>query len=150
MEAGLEISSVSYVFNSEYPEGQICYQSYSYGSYVDPGTTLEIRVSKGPEANTYKCNTSIPALTMEEAPDYVSGTPVVVTLIGDNEQVLLETTTEVFPVATNISGIKCSGGTVTLVYTVTGPPTTDPETNAVIPGEKQEKVVHRRVEFTVE
>ena len=149
VEAGLEISSVSYVFNSEYPEGQICYQSYSHGSYVDPGTTLEIKVSKGPESNTYRYHTSIEALSKEEAPDYAGG-PVVVTLIGDNEQVLLETTTEVFPVATNISGIKCSGGTVTLVYTVKGEPTINPDTGETIPGQDQEKAVHRRVEFTVE
>ena len=106
-------------------------------------------MSKGPETNTYKYNTSIAALTKEEAPDYAGGS-VVVTLIGDNEQVLLETTTEIFPVATNISGIKCSGGTVTLVYTVKGEPTINPDTGETIPGQDQEKVVHRRVEFTVE
>ncbi|MDE7043805.1 MAG: PASTA domain-containing protein, partial [Acetatifactor sp.] len=150
VEAGLEIGSVSYVFSSEYPEGQICYQSFSHGSYVDPGTTLDIRVSKGPETNTYRYNTSIEAPTREEAPDYVSGTPVIVTLIADNEQVLLETTTAAFPVSTNVSGIKCSGGTVTLVYTVTGEPTINPETGETIPGAQEEKVVHRRVEFTVE
>ena len=150
VEAGLEIGSVSYVFNSEYPEGQICYQSYSHGSYVDPGTTLEIRVSKGPENNTYKCNISIGAPTKEEAPDYVSGTPVVVTLITDDNQVLLENTTAAFPVPTNYTGIKCSAGTVTLVYTVTGEPTINPETGETIPGEQQERVVHREVEFTVE
>ena len=150
VEAGLEIGSVSYVFSSEYPEGQICYQSFSHGSYVDPGTTLDIRVSKGPETNTYRFNTGIDAPTRDEAPDYVSGTPVVVTLIADNEQVLLEVTTAAFPVPTNVSGIKCSGGTVTLVYTVTGEPTINPETGETIPGEQEEKVVHRRVEFTVE
>ncbi|MCM1541382.1 MAG: Stk1 family PASTA domain-containing Ser/Thr kinase [Blautia sp.] len=150
IEAGLEISDVSYVFSSEYPEGQICYQSYSHGSYVDPGTTLEIRVSKGPEPHTYKYETSIAAPTREEAPDYDPGTAVVVTLIGDNEQVLLEETTNSFPLATRIYGIKCSGGTITLVYTVKGDPTTDPETGTTIPGDEQEKVVHRRVEFTVE
>ena len=150
VEAGLEIGSISYVFNSEYPEGQICYQSFSYGSYVDPGTVLDIKVSKGPETHTYKCNTSIEAPTKEEAPDYVAGTPVVVTLITDENQVLVETTTAAFPVATNVSGIKCSAGTVTLVYTVTGEPTINPETGETIPGQQEEKVVHRRVEFTVE
>lgn len=150
VEAGVGIGSVSYVFNSEYPEGQICYQSYSYGSYVDPGTNMDIRVSKGPEQHTYKCNESIAAPTREEAPDYVAGTSVIVTLITDENQVLLETTTAAFPVAANFSGIKCSGGTVTLVYTVTGEPTINPETGETIPGEAEEKVVKRRVEFAVE
>ncbi|MCM1064178.1 MAG: Stk1 family PASTA domain-containing Ser/Thr kinase [Eubacterium sp.] len=147
IEAGLEIGDVSYVFSSEYPEGQICYQSYSHGSYVDPGTTLEIRVSKGPETHTYKYETSIAAPTKDEAPDYKLGDPVYVTLIGDDDQVLLEREVEAFPVATNIYGIKCSGGTITLVYTVSAK---DPETGQEISGAKQEKVVHRRVEFTVE
>lgn len=148
VEAGLTISNVSYVYNEDYPEGQICYQSYSHNSYVDPGTTLEIRVSKGPEPHTYKYVTSIQAPTREEAPDYVPGTSVVVTLIGDDDQVLLETTTNTFPVPTNIYGIKCSGGTVTLVYTVKGDPVVGSDTAAS--GVDQEKVVHREVEFTVE
>ncbi len=150
VEAGLEIGSVSYVFSSEYPEGQICYQSYSHGSYVDPGTELEIRVSKGPETHTYSCNMNIAAPTKEEAPDYVSGTSVVVTLITDDDQVLLEVTTASFPVPANYSGIKCSTGTVTLVYTVTGEPTINPETGETIPGAQEERVVHRDVQFTVE
>ena len=150
IEAGLTISTVSYVFSSEYPEGQICYQSYSHGSYVDPGTELEIRVSKGPEQNTYKCSASITAPTREEAPDYVAGTPVIVTLITDQDQILLETTTATFPISTNFSGIKCSGGTVTLVYTVTGEPTINTDTGETIPGDEIEKVVNRRIEFTVE
>ncbi len=149
-EAGLSVDSVSYVFSSEYPEGQICYQSCSHGSYVDPGTSLEIRVSKGPEQNTYKCDLDITGPTMEEAPDYVAGTSVVVTLITDDDQVLLETTTASFPVKANYSGIKCPGGTVTLVYTITGEPVIDPETGATVPGTDQEKVVHRHIDFTVE
>ena len=73
-EAGLEIGQVSYVYNSEYPEDQICYQSYSEGSYVDAGTKVDIKVSRGAEKVTYRCNASIHAPTAEEAPDYVPGT----------------------------------------------------------------------------
>ena len=150
IEAGLTIDTVTQVFSSEYPEGQICYQSYSHGSYVNPGTAMEIRVSKGPETNTYKCNTNIAVLTGEEAPDYVAGTPVIVTLITDQGDILLETTTAAFPIPAKFSGINCSGGTVTLVYTVKGEPTVNAETGETVPGEDIEKVVHRRIEFTVE
>jgi len=149
-EAGLDIGGVSYVFSSDYPEGQICYQSYSNGSYVDPGTAMDIKVSLGPEENTYRCNASIAAPSLEEAPDYVSGTDVSVLLVTDSGQVLLETTTATFPISTNYSGIKSAGGTLTLTYRVAGEPVINPDTGETIPGELQEKTVTRRLEFTVE
>lgn len=159
-EAGLRIGEeIAYVYNSEYREGEICYQSYSSGSYVDPGTVLEIKVSKGEEPSapaqpTYKCNASIMAPTAEEAPDYVSGTEVHLTLVTDDGQVLLDTRTSSFPQAANYYGLSVSGGTITMVYTVTseGTTTVDPETGETVntPGETQEKSFTRKVEFTAE
>ena len=46
--AGLTIKSVSHVNSSQVPEGHICYQSYSEGSYVAPGTVIDIQISLGP------------------------------------------------------------------------------------------------------
>ena len=43
-------------------------------------TALDIKVSSGPKAATYKCNASILAPSVEEAPDYVAGTEVAITL----------------------------------------------------------------------
>lgn len=149
VEAGLEVGSVSYVFNTEYEEGLICYQSYSQGSYVEEGTLIDIKVSKGAQAHTYMYNAYIEGPTVEEAPDYVGGTDVRIKLTTDDGTVLLETTTSSFPQAANYHGMTSSGGTITMTYIVTSEPVID-EAGNTIPGETQEKTFSRRVEFTVE
>ncbi|MCR2050264.1 Stk1 family PASTA domain-containing Ser/Thr kinase [Acetatifactor muris] len=157
LEAGLQIGDVAYVYHSEYPEGQICYQSHSINTYVAPETVIDIQVSKGPEpdaAPTYKCNASIMAPTPEEAPDYVAGTEVTVTLVTDDGKVLLETKTASFPQAANYYGLTASGGTVTMVYTVTvgGSTSQDPVTGeeVAVPGTPEERSFTRRIEFVPE
>lgn len=154
IEVGLAIGSVSYVYSSEVPEGYICYQSYSHGTYVDEGTELDIKVSQGTEALTYKCNASIAAPTTSEAPDYVSGTEVSIKLVTDDGQVLLDTRTTTFPQAANYYGLTASGGTITMTYKVTTPgsTTTNPETGETVsvPGSTEEKSFTRRIEFTQE
>lgn len=154
IEVGLKIGSVSYVFNSEIPEGHICYQSFSAGTYVDQGTSMDIKVSQGTEDVTYKCNTSITAPTTAEAPDYVAGTEVKIKLETDDGKVLLETRTTTFPQAANFYGLKASGGTITITYTVatSGSTTTDPESGETVntPGTTEEKSFTRRIEFVQE
>ncbi|MGN0168301.1 MAG: Stk1 family PASTA domain-containing Ser/Thr kinase [Acetatifactor sp.] len=147
IEAGLQISSVSYVYSSEYEEGQICYQSYSNGSWVEPSTGLEIKVSKGPETHTYKCNLSITAPTAEEAPDY-SGGSVKLKLVADDNTVLLETAVSSFPQSFNSYGLVSPGGTLTMTYTVETAQK-DEEGNVISTG-TEEKSFTRRIEFTVE
>ena len=148
IEAGLQISSVSYVYNSEYEEGQICYQSYSHGSWVEPSTGLEIKVSKGPEMYTYKCNLSITAPTAEEAPGYKAGDSVKMKLVADDNTVLLETSVTSFPQSFNSYGLASSGGTLTMTYTVETSQTD--ESGNVISTGTEEKSFTRRIEFTVE
>lgn len=148
IEAGLQISSVSYVYNSEYEEGQICYQSYSHGSWVEPSTGLEIKVSKGPEMYTYKCNLSITAPTAEEAPGYKAGDSVKLKLVADDNTVLLETSVTSFPQSFNSYGLASSGGTLTMTYTFETSQTD--EAGNVISTGTEEKSFTRRIEFTVE
>ncbi len=156
IESGLEIGSVSYVYsdNAEIEEGQICYQSSSHGSYVEKGTAIDIKVSLGVSTATYKCNASIVAPTVEEAPDYVAGSEVTITLVTDNGQVLLETTTSSFPQSANYYGLTSSGGTITMTYSVTTQGTTgvDPNTGAevTVPGGTEQKSITRRIEFVQE
>ena len=154
IEVGLSIGSVSYVYNDEVPEGHICYQSFSHGSYVDQGTALDIKVSQGAQAVTYKCNANITAPTVEEAPDYVAGTEVSIKLVTDDGQVLLDTKTSSFPQAANYYGLTSAGGTITMSYTVTteGTTQTNPETGEVIniPGTEETRTFTRRVEFVEE
>ena len=148
IEAGLQISSVSYVFNSEYEEGKICYQSYSEGSWVEPGTGLEIKVSKGAETYKYKCNLSVTAPTAEEAPGYKSGDPVKLKLVTDDNTVLLETEVKTFPQSYNYSGLTSSGGTLTMTYTVET--IQKDEEGNVVSTSTEEKSFTKRIEFTVE
>jgi len=97
-----------------------CYQSYSHGSYVDPGTSIDIKISMGPEDITYKYNASFAAPSVEEAPGYLTGSEVEIKLVADDGKVLLETKTSSFPKAANFYGLTSSGGTLTMTYTVHG------------------------------
>lgn len=151
---GLKVGDVSYIYNAEVAEGYICYQSYSANTYVDPETAIDIKISQGAQPVTYKYNGMITALTIEEAPDYVSGSDVALKLVADDGQVLLETTTATFPHPVNCYGINVATGTLTLTYTATGESTTttDPETGETIttPGETVTKTVTRKIEFVQE
>ena len=154
VDNGLRIGSVSYVFNSEVEEGLVCYQSTSQGSYVDPDTIIDIKVSQGTEKYTYRCNVVIDAPTREEAPDYTSGTEVHLKLVTDDDRVLLDTNLSGFPYSPNYSGLSASGGTLTMAYTVTLPASTstDPNTgeSITIPGGTEKKSFTRRIDFVRE
>ena len=154
IEAGINIASVSHVYHSEIVEGKICYQSYSQGSYVDPGTGMTIHISLGQEDSTYKYNAFINEPTAQEAPDYVAGTEVKLTLVTDNGKELLNTRTSSFPQAANFHGITAAGGTLNFTYKVTTEATnsTDPDTGEIVttPGSSAEKEFTRRVDFTKE
>ena len=154
IEAGLYIKNVSYMINNEYAEGLVCYQNYSHKTYLEAGEGVEIVVSKGPESATYKCNAGIEAPTTEEAPDYVAGSMVRITLVTDSGKILLDTTTNAFPQATNHYGITSSGGTITFYYDVTvgGNSSIDPETGEVVvsPGTQETRSFTRRIEFVKE
>ncbi len=154
IEAGLTVGSVTYIYSDEVGEGLICYQSYSHGSYVDQGTSIDIKVSQGAQQSTYKCNVSIAAPTTSEAPDYVSGMEVSIKLVADDDTVLLDTKVTTFPVATNINGMVSSGGTLTMTYQVTSEPTTttNPDTGeqVTVPGTTEDRSFTRRIEFVKE
>lgn len=154
IEAGLSIGNVSEAHHNDIPAGQVCYQSYSHGTPLEPGEMVDIVVSKGPENATYRCNLSIEAPTQEEAPGYSAGSEVRIMLVADNGKILTDATTTVFPYATNHYGISASAGTVTFQYTVMvgASTTTDPETGETIttPGTPETRSFERRVEFVRE
>lgn len=154
-EAGLVYKSAEEVNNNEVGAGLVCYQNFSAGSYVDPGAFVEIKISKGAAEGTYWTNAVIEAPTSAEAPDYVPGSSVRITLVSDSGTSLLDVTTASFPQQTgNIYGITSQYGTITLYYTVTLPPATvtDPATGELVttPGETQTRSVTRRIEFMKE
>ena len=155
IEAGLTPGSVEEVNNEDTAlNGLICYQSYSVGSYVEAGTVVDMKLSIGPKAVTYKYNGSIQAPTKEEDPDYKGDVSVHVVITSADGTTILDTTTSSFPISINSAGIKSATGTITFTYTVTTEPSTstNPETGETItvPGTSMEKTVTRPIEFTQE
>ena len=152
-ESGMTVGTISQTNNDD-PAlvDKVCYQSYSVGSYVDKGTVIDLRVSIGPTAVTYRYNENITAPT--EEPEYRDGMLVNITLITADGTQLLNTQTTTFPVAANYSGIKSSMGTIQFRFNVTteATTTTDPNTGetVTIEGTTMEKMVTRDVVFTAE
>ena len=50
--AGLKTGSVSYDYSSTYAEGEVMWQQYDAGAAIDKGSSVKLRVSKGPEPTT--------------------------------------------------------------------------------------------------
>lgn len=137
-ENGMILKSIGEVYSDTVEEGRVCYQNFSEGTFLDPGSILEINISMGKSDATYKCNAIIEAPTVSEAPDYPSGSEVHITLVADSGKVLVDMNTSTFPQAVNIQGINSQWGTITLTYTVT------------VDGVAQSKSVERRIEFAQE
>ena len=78
----------------------------------------------------------------------------VIDAVTDDNNVLLDTKTSTFPVATNFNGMTASGGTLTMTYQVTSEPTTttNPDTGeqVTVPGTTEDRSFTRRVEFVKE
>ena len=153
VESGLSVGTVTTTSNEDVSlTDKVCYQSYSVGSYVDKGTAIDLKISTGPEAVTYKYSEGITAPT--EDPDYHSGMSVKVTVITADGTQLLSTQTSSFPIEANYTGIKSPNGTITFRFTVEREATTytDPETGETSSTEpvSEEKTVTREVNFTQE
>lgn len=155
VEAGLQMGAVSEVNNENAAlSGLVCYQSYSVGSYVEPGTTVDISISIGPIQSTYRFSESISAPTLEEDSNYKSGTLVTVTLMADDGTQLLSTQVTDFPVPQqNITGIKINTGYILFQYQNVIEPTTvtnEDGSTTTIEGSTENKEVRRAVTFTAE
>ncbi len=97
--AGLVVNNVEETYNSEYPEGQICYQSYEAGTNVSSGTAVDLKVSIGSEVATYDCN-----LLVQAPDDYIGGNAEVILTTSDGSQQLwYSQNVTAFPVAINLS-----------------------------------------------
>ncbi|MDD2972828.1 MAG: Stk1 family PASTA domain-containing Ser/Thr kinase [Lachnospiraceae bacterium] len=117
--SGLVCGTVTETENAEYDAGTVCYQSFSAGTEQEKETVVDLRVSLGA---TYACNINVPAPA-----DYQGGNATVVLSAADTGAILFNTTTSIFPVAINISGITTTDtGIVTISYSVpVNPPQTD-------------------------
>lgn len=155
VEAGLQMGVVSEV-NHEDPalSGLVCYQSYSVGSYVEPGTTVDISISLGPVQAAYRFSDSIAGPTPEEDAHYKAGTLVTVTLMADDGTQLLSTQTTSFPIQQqNITGIKINTGYLLFQYqnvTETTNVTNEDGSVTTIEGTTENKEIRRPVTFVQE
>lgn len=140
-ENNMILQSIGQEYSDIIAEGLVCYQNFSAGTPLDPGTPIVFSVSLGKDPTsgvTYKCNATIPAPDISEAPDYSSGSDVHVVMVTDAGNVLMDVTTSTFPQTVNVYGITSQFGTITLTYTVT------------VDGVPQSKSVQRRIEFVQE
>ena len=152
-ELGLPVGNVTSASNEDASLiGKVCYQSYSVGSYVDKGTSIDISISTGPEAASYKYTDGIVAPT--EDPDYQSGMSVNVTVTTADGTQLLSTQTTSFPLPVNYTGIKSPTGVITFTFHVEkeATTTTDPNTNEVVTSAavSEDRTVRREISFTQE
>ena len=57
-DAGLKTGNVSYDYSSSYAEGEVMWQQYDAGASIDKGSSVKLRVSKGPEPTTTTTTTT--------------------------------------------------------------------------------------------
>ncbi len=112
---GLMLGTIEEGYSDEYPSGQVFYQSYTAGGNVATSTVVDIKVSIGAEPRSYACNMVVEA---PADPEY-AGTEAVVMLVGTDNNIYYNTTTNVFPITINVSGIRdVSSGAVVINYNV--------------------------------
>ena len=153
--AGLKLGSIGEMNSDDFSAGLVCYQSSSVNSYLEEGSTVDIKVSLGAKAATYSFSGSITGPTVEEDPYYKEGIEVQVILKPTGGKDLLNTKTSSFPIAqVNYSGITSATGTLTFIYTVTIDETVmeDPETGetVTVPARTEEHTIQRTIEFVQE
>lgn len=132
---GLNVGSVEEGYSDEYPIGQVYYQSYAPGGNVAGGTAVDLKISIGPKPRTYACNIQVEA-PMD--PEY-SGGEANVMLIGNDNNIYYNATTNVFPIFINVSGISnVPEGYVVVTYVVSVTTTTTDEAGNVVTGVTEE------------
>lgn len=112
--AGLVVGNVDETYSTEYPEGQICYQSYESGVAVKEGTVVDLKVSIGGETVTYNCN-----LMIQAPADYMGGNAeVILTTADGTKQLWYSQNVTSFPVSINLNGFESPSayGIVTISY----------------------------------
>jgi len=112
--AGLVIGNIDEAYSAEFPEGQICYQSYAEGTTVKEGTVVDLKVSIGSEKVTYNCS-----LMIQAPDDYMGGNAeVILTTADGGTQLWYSQNVTSFPVAINLNDFESptAYGIVTISY----------------------------------
>lgn len=145
--AGLVVKDVTETYSSEYPEGQICYQSYEAGTSVSEGTEVDLKISIGSEISTYSCN-----LMVQAPEDYIGGISIVTLMTADESQELWSSqNVTAFPVPINLNGFTSPSayGVVVITYLKNVEEViTDADGNQTTQVGPQAAVVRQTVQFT--
>lgn len=145
--AGLVVNEVAETYNSEYPEGQICYQSYEAGTNVSEGTAVDLKVSIGSEISTYNCS-----LLVQAPEDYIGGDAIVTLMTADESQELWNNQkVTAFPVSINLNNFTSPSayGIVVITYLKNVEEiVTDADGNMTTQVSPQATVIRQNVQFT--
>lgn len=145
--AGLVVNEVVETYNSEYPEGQICYQSYAAGTNVSEGTAVDLKISIGSEISTYNCD-----LLVQAPADYIGGDAIVTLMTADESQELWSNQkVTAFPVSINLNHFTSPSayGIVVITYLRNAEEIViDADGNQTTQVSPQATVVRQNVQFT--
>ena len=114
---GLKTGNVRTIIDSD-PDnrGLVISQDVEAGETIDEGTAVNFDIAG---QQTYSYSADISAPTNSEDPDYKAGTSVHITIVTEDDQKLLDTTTSAFPYRMGCTGITSEYGTLTMTYEVT-------------------------------
>ena len=114
---GLKTGNVRTITDSN-PDnrGLVISQDVKAGEMIDEGTAVNFDIAG---QQTYSYSADISAPTSSEDPDYKAGTSVHITIVTEDGQKLLDTTTSAFPYRMGCTGITSEYGTLTMEYQVT-------------------------------
>ena len=114
---GLRAGNVRTIIDSD-PDnrGLVISQDVEAGETIEEGTAVNFDIAG---QQTYSYSADISAPTNSEDPDYKAGTSVHITIVTEDDQKLLDTTTSAFPYRIGCTGITSEYGTLTMTYEVT-------------------------------
>ena len=155
VEAGLSIGTQTSVNSDTVAAERVCQQSVAAGEYVEKGTTVDIAISIGATAVSYRYEAHISSPSAEEAPDYRTGMSVKIVVKDAGGNVIIETSETDFPYyGGTYYGLSTSTGTITMSYDVQSDPVierdADGNEKVVSQGGTETKSFTRSVEFSQE
>ncbi len=145
--AGLVVGSVEDSYSADYPEGQVCYQSYEAGTTVSAGTTVDLKISIGSEVTTYNCS-----LLVQAPGDYIGGNAEVILVTADGgRQLWASSNVTAFPVSINLNNFESPSayGIVIITYLKNEEvPVTDADGNQTTQVSPVPAQIKQNVQFT--
>ncbi len=155
VEAGLTIGQTTSVSSDTVAKDLICQQSKKAGDYVEKGTAIDVAISLGENAVSYRFEAYISAPSAEEAADYRTGMKVGIVVKDANGKVIIETSETDFPYSGGTYyGLSTATGSITMSYEVTTDPVIEKDANGndvvVSQGGTEKKSFTRQVTFIEE